>query len=761
MAQRRGGQPAAGAVPEPGLLVLAGGGDEPAIGAEHHRIHRQRVLQHAQLVAVEIVERDQLAGAGQQQPLTRAEQPAAVGGRDGVAHGRRAVGRQRVDQHLAAAAQHRPLAVQRQQQRALRLRHPHALGRLAAQARGTEQSLPGLQPDRDRPGLLQRQRLAGPGVGARRHRQAHRDTGGACRRRRRARTLRHRHAKLALGPRQHHRVGLGPVQCQRLAGGLGRQGQLGQQGRKAALRQIGQGPRHRAAVVRVERQRARQLQLRLARLALVEQAVGAAEQHLGLGLGQPLTLLVGALQQHRKERDQADRQRAGGDPGAHHPAQAAPPQVLAQLQRLRVALALAAVAAVARHLGQQVVRQLQTQHAGPLFQAQQPALDQHRHLGPQHARQAQRIVVGEAVAKTALGEQLVLDELAQPRVGADEAGFVKVSNDLLLGRALQQPGVDGRLFAAAAPLIQLPADHRQQRRLDLQALHLRAAMAGTAARGRDEVDDLVGHLGRHQVAARAQDRGLGLLAAHAGQAHPVAHDRRHHLAQALELGQKILAEGKHHPKGVAGHVQIGRQGRLVGRIGHQRGGDALLDQVGQLIEKAPAALVDRVQALAQREQLLELVEHQHRCQQAVARAPEVGIAAVEIFPERGARDSGRGLHAMGRALGADRRVQLLGQRRRIVTQLQPHIDRQKVLLAQLREQAGPQQRGLAQAGLAEQHRQRRAPDRPQQAQHVLVAAMEIVLRGLGERQQARPGLVRGERRNRWVRGHCNPTWRLR
>ena len=130
-------------------------------------------------------------------------------------------------------------------------------------------------------------------------------------------------------------------------------------------------------------------------------------------------------------------------------------------RRFRLA-ATAAVAALADHAGQHVVRQLEPAHALAIVHAQQAAADQHVQLFGGDAGERQRVLQRAAVAKTALGDQLVLHERPHARIEAGHAALVETREDLAVG-ALQQLGSDAvqgglRLLAL---VIQLAAHHAE------------------------------------------------------------------------------------------------------------------------------------------------------------------------------------------------------------------------------------------------------------------------------------------------------------
>ena len=78
-------------------------------------------------------------------------------------------------------------------------------------------------------------------------------------------------------------------------------------------------------------------------------------------------------------------------------------------------------------------------------------------------------------------------------------------------------------------------------------------------------------------------------------------------------------------------VEAPRHGLVVVDPRSQIGGNAVLGQVTEIIHEIPDQIGN---PLTEREQLLELVEDDHRCERIVLRAPEFEVFAVQILPER-------------------------------------------------------------------------------------------------------------------------------
>jgi hypothetical protein len=146
------------------------------------------------------------------------------------------------------------------------------------------------------------------------------------------------------------------------------------------------------------------------------------------------------------------------------------------------------------------------------------------------------------------------------------------------------------------------------------------------------------------------------------------------------------------------------------------------------------ACATEVVALGEREDLLELVEDEQRRQGAASGVAQHVVAVVQELPQRLTLDRGAGARprARGARLAEDRLLNLLGRRRRVAAVVESDIDRAMAFGPQARHQAGAQDRGLAQAALAEQHRERFALHASRQLGDLRLATIEVLARRLGE-----------------------------
>src|SRR6185436_9581502 len=143
----------------------------------------------------------------------------------------------------------------------------------------------------------------------------------------------------------------------------------------------------------------------------------------------------------------------------------------------------------------------------------------------------------------------------------------------------------------------------------------------------------------------------------------------------------------------------------------------------------------------QREDLLELVEHQHRRDGVVLRVPEAAVRTVQQLPQALARARGGRLHPPGGALAQQRAAHLLVVLGAALGVVEPDVHGKEARLPQHGEEAGPEQRALAQPRHPVEQRERLAADQAQQVFALLVTAVEVLLRRLGKGDQPRPGVL--------------------
>ena len=340
----------------------------------------------------------------------------------------------------------------------------------------------------------------------------------------------------------------------------------------------------------------------------------------------------------------------------------------------------------------------------------------------------------QALAVAGLGEQLVLDDATHAGRLVGQRPLVELRQDRV-ARAREQVGGDLRTALREPHGVQFAADERQQRRLDLGVCELGAA--------RHEPHDRLGHLLRDQPAARLQDRAQRLRAGHAREPHAVLRDRGHRTLHALEVREVVLAQRDQDSVIGAGEVVILGDGIVLLQTALEIRGRAVLDEVGEVVEEPLRAQPACVVRLRQREDLLELVEDQKREERAAAGIAQQVAAMVQELPERLALDGRAGPRPVARGLGRaeDRLLDLFGRRRRIGGVVHPHVDGAIALAAQPRHESCAQQRGLAEAGLAEQHRQELALHTTGELRGFLVAAVEVGAALLGVRGQAEPRIL--------------------
>jgi hypothetical protein len=204
------------------------------------------------------------------------------------------------------------------------------------------------------------------------------------------------------------------------------------------------------------------------------------------------------------------------------------------------------------------------------------------------------------------------------------------------------------------------------------------------------------------------------------------------------MRQEILAQRHDQLVGHAPQIEPLRRRGIRRQPPRERLGDSIL---GKISEIALEALHSFSEPLAEGEDLLELVEHQHRGERVVLLVPKLQIRAVQILPERFARVERGGIDVLARNLAEETIAKLLDQPRRLRTDIQTHVDGQVVLLTQPREETRLQQRGLAETRLAEEHRERRVGNAAEQILSLRFTAMEVIARALLEGLEPRPRIV--------------------
>ena len=428
----------------------------------------------------------------------------------------------------------------------------------------------------------------------------------------------------------------------------------------------------------------------------------------------------------------------------------------------RLAL-LALVAAVLDDAAQHVVGEFHPARVETLLDAQQPAVHEQGHGARQSAggrKAADQTFLGHVLAEARSGQQLILDDAADGGGLVLERPLIKVAEDRGV-RAGQQ--VEGNLGAILgdARVVQLAADQAQQRGLDLGIGQFGAAG--------HEPHDGGGHFFGHQSLAGPHDRGHRLDAGHRRQPQAVLGDARHRALEAFERRQIVLTQRDQHAIVAAGEIEA--LGHLVVgfQLGLDRLGRAVFNQIGQVGDEGRGAGSAEVIALRQREDLLELIEDQQRDQSLAGFVAQHVVAVMQELPQRLASIGHPDLGPLAGAPGGagDGLLDLFGGLGRVTAVVDAHVDRAITLVAQTRHQAGTQYRGLAQARLAEQHRQELALHPAGEFGDLVIAAVEIGARFFGKRGQPEPrmacidrwlGRRLGARWRPWLGIHC---WRAR
>ncbi len=312
-----------------------------------------------------------------------------------------------------------------------------------------------------------------------------------------------------------------------------------------------------------------------------------------------------------------------------------------------------------------------------------------------------------------------------------ERALVEIAEDRAM-RAGEQIERDLTAPLLDARVVELAADETEERGLDLRISELGAAG--------DEAHDRLGDFLRDKTLAGLQHRGERLRAGHRREPQAVLRDARHLLLEALERGEVVLAQRDQHPVVAAREIETLGGSLVLVELRFEFLRRAVLDQIGQIRDEARGACAPEVIALREGEDLLELVEDEQRNQRRARLIAQHIIAVVQEFPQRLAlRPPRRPGSTRPERPGVARIACLIcsagsGASRDVVD---AHVDRAIALAAQPRHEAGAQDRGLAEARLAEQHREELALHAPRELGDLLFAAEEVTARLLGEGGEAR------------------------
>ena len=327
--------------------------------------------------------------------------------------------------------------------------------------------------------------------------------------------------------------------------------------------------------------------------------------------------------------------------------------------------------------------QLDPRRPVALVAPQETPIDQRLDRRGRHARLAQCDLLGDEVALRRIRQhQIVLDEDLHAGVHAVERPDVEVVEDRRL-RVLEQLARDPILMQKTAFVVQLAAEHAEQRWIDGQVA---GELAARRALRRDDLDDALRDVFRDEVTARRQDHAQPVGGAHRKQAEIVAADGGKHLAQLDELGKIVLTKTEQHVDGASGERVLQRFVRiLVAPLLHVIGRESERESP-QFLQKRPRRGDRFRRAPPDREHLLELIEDEQRRQQPMAVAPPQRVLAIEELPDRGVASRRRLDLVLGRVADDDR-VNLFDEVGR-TGEVEPDPDGEHVLRPRARKQAG-------------------------------------------------------------------------
>lgn len=229
------------------------------------------------------------------------------------------------------------------------------------------------------------------------------------------------------------------------------------------------------------------------------------------------------------------------------------------------------------------------------------------------------------------GEQFVFHPVADAVVHAVEGAVVETLDDAL---ALfgENVGSDLRLVTFQAAAVEFVAHHAKQRGLHVPLFHHPGFLL--ALRAGDEIHDVLGDVGRDQVASGALHHRQRLRAGHALQAEAMRQQRGHARAPGIELRQEIFAQAEHELNRLALEVENESVVEMLLQSLAHCVGRAMLDDGLQVGGELGNAGGTAGRPLAEGEDFLELVEDDDRSDEAIAGTPEVEVAAMEVFPQR-------------------------------------------------------------------------------------------------------------------------------
>ena len=214
--------------------------------------------------------------------------------------------------------------------------------------------------------------------------------------------------------------------------------------------------------------------------------------------------------------------------------------------------------------------------------------------------------------------------------------------------------------------------------------------------------------------------------------------------ETFEVGEIVLAQCDQDSVVAAREVEALDDRFVIVELGFERARQPVLDQVGQIVDEARDALSARVVALAESEDLFELVEDQQRDERLAGGVEQHVVAVMQELPQRLAFDRGTGLSPAAHGLGGteDCSLNLLGRRGCTRCMVEAHGHWAVTFKSQPRRDAGVQDRGLAQARLTKQHGERLALHAAREFGDLVVAAVKPGAGFLSERRQAEPGVLR-------------------
>src|SRR6185437_14560289 len=302
---------------------------------------------------------------------------------------------------------------------------------------------------------------------------------------------------------------------------------------------------------------------------------------------------------------------------------------------------------------------------------------------------------------------------------------------------------------AKAQLVELAAEETQQRWIHLGA---RAAnLLGLRVLPRYRAHDGLRHLRRDQMPRRtgAFDDIQRLTVIESREPHVVQDDGRNVAPQRVQVRQIVLAQTEQYAITRMRKREAIHERRILAHGTVERARRTILNEITEQFHRARREAPVVTPRRGGREQLLELIEHEHRNEKAARFVGQVELDVVQILPGPARRERIRRTGELLRLNGgrdglrdlAPRRIGVGAQPGLIVSVVETNGDGKKPFLAETGKQTSLQQRRLAESGLRVEHGERLAPHAAEEIIQLESATEKEAPVGFAKRQQSGPRTV--------------------